>query len=235
MRHLLSAVLAYLFLTLSVWAQGGMMPGPGTPASTSCSATLALDGTPARAAGGAAATSSTVTMAATSGTTNFFGLIVYINSGTTTVSSVTGGPGGWTNRASVTSGLNHLELWTTTSTSAQTSATITINYSAATNFPDAGVFSFSGTNTSSPFDGAALTGTTAQSITTTFANDVIIGGFSPSSNTATAGAGFTALYTNANFNFAEYQIVSSTQSGLSVGITGDTIAVTIVQAVKRSC
>lgn len=33
MIRLLSAAIAYLFLTLSVWAQGGMMPGPGTPHS----------------------------------------------------------------------------------------------------------------------------------------------------------------------------------------------------------
>ena len=64
-----------------------------------------------------------------------------------------------------------------------------------------------------------VTGTTDPlSITTTHANTMVIGSFRMNStSTPTQGTGYTII-SGANFLLSEYQIFSSTQSGLSVTI-----------------
>lgn len=91
-------------------------------------------------------------------------------------------------------------------------------------------FAITGLSTSSPFDpngsakcGASGSGTsTGCAVTTTNANDILVGANAMYVLTMAAGSGFTSVNTGSNANgemLNEYKIVSATQSGTSVNWT----------------
>jgi hypothetical protein len=135
--------------------------------------------------------------------------------------------------------------------SAQTGPfTLTVTMTYAHNYV-VQAFGIIGANTANPFDAHSglpyqnsNTGSSVPTVTgvsTSNANDMILGLEGQSSGTAqTAGAGFTApsaLLQNANGegNNAEYEIVTSTQSGASVSFNNSVSTwVMIVDAVQRA-
>lgn len=118
-------------------------------------------------------------------------------------------------------GSNKIDLWYAIAASALTSNTITCNFSVAASFSTLDVFGISGANTSSPFDADASTpanGTTSELVVSTDTADCfIIGGYRMGTANPTAGSGWT-LISGANFQLAEYKIVSSPQTDLVVDI-----------------
>jgi hypothetical protein len=126
----------------------------------------------------------------------------------------------WTKRASVGSG-HATEEWYAIGPGAVTYPQYdTITFTQGSNdYISAGVIVINGANTSSPFDGTAVTGTSDPlSITTTHADTVITGCFTMSTQSSpTAGTGYTSPFAGF-FSLDEYKLVSSTQSGLSVSI-----------------
>ena len=84
-------------------------------------------------------------------------------------------------------------------------------------------FGISGANTSTPYDthsGLPVTANGSQpSVSTSNANDIILGMFRLTSSTGTIGSGFSSIE-NGDFMLVEYKIVSSTQTSLSVTETG---------------
>jgi hypothetical protein len=164
-----------------------------------------------------------------------------------TVSSVAGAGLTWTKRAGqffLDSGnFDYIdyELWYATTTSPITAQAITATLTAASVGGVIQVFAVSGANTSTPFDPASTsfktnqtttTDTPQTTITTTNANDFIFAAIFDGSGTPTSWttqASFTTLGNVNGFagspNFtqaheqAEYQIVSATQSGLTIGFS----------------
>jgi hypothetical protein len=140
-----------------------------------------------------------------------------------------------------------LEAWYATGTW-QGSITITISFTSS--HSTAGVaFGISGANTTSPFDGSAITGkgtsaTTANvSISTTYANDFIIGTLGLNSNpTPKVGNGFANIAYNATSSRSsretadEYEILSKTQSNLAVSYSwsGNQNWAMIANAIKEA-
>jgi hypothetical protein len=115
------------------------------------------------------------------------------------------------------------------STSALSNEAITVNFSGVAPVITVDVFAISGADTTIINDSnVALPNTTVTSgntvsLTTSNANDFLIGfyGFNSTAN-PTQGAGWT-LISGANFFMTEYKIVSATQSGTVATIgTGDT-------------
>jgi hypothetical protein len=125
----------------------------------------------------------------------------------------------WSLRATATrtSGVK-VETWYAVKTDSGSTA-ITISFDDMTNGA-AVAFGVSGANTASPFDGTPGTNndhssTATASITTTNANDFIIGAVGISSEpTVTQGTGYTLILTRANLRetSTEYRIVGSTGS-----------------------
>src|SRR6266576_1075585 len=205
----------------------GVVPPAGSP-------NLIMLDASAQSNGGGTVSSWNVTTASTTGSSNIFVLTTWLPASTVTVLtvSIAGSVLSCLPRAFSTG--NNMELWTATANAPISSHAVTITLSAAVSFPSVGVASFSGVNIASPFDGSALTGSTAQSITTTNANDVILGFMSTSGNAPVKGTQFQDLYNTADFNFGEYKIVTSPQTSLLVDLSSDTIINTIVQAVKSA-
>jgi hypothetical protein len=112
------------------------------------------------------------------------------------------------------------EFWYAVSSGTLSADTVTVN-ATSNAYIVFDVFAISGANTSTPLDGSVVTGSTAPlSITTTNANDIIVGSFRMSTGSDAVGAGFTIISAASNLDYilTEYQIVSATQTGLSVGI-----------------
>ena len=129
------------------------------------------------------------------------------------------------------------EEWYAIASTALSSDTITVTYSSSSTTGGITAFGISGANTNSPFDpnlaspvtNTGSSSTPSVSLTTTNANDLIIGivscykssGFS----TITVGSAFTQAAGPANpqcsseYGVPEYETVSSTQSGLAVGFS----------------
>lgn len=127
-----------------------------------------------------------------------------------------------------------IELWYAVA-AATFSGNITINTTSSA-FLAGDAFGVSGADTATIWDGAAVTGNPDPlSISTTNANTFILGAFRGGTASPTSGAGWTQI-SGADFQLTEYQVVSSTQSGLSVtqttgaGGANGGIAIAIKQA-----
>jgi hypothetical protein len=125
----------------------------------------------------------------------------------------------WALRATNGAGQPEEEFYALGPTSGGFPQTDTISFNAPSGFIAAGVVGIVGCNTSSPFDGSAVVGTSDPlTISTSHTNTIVLGGFRMSSTAApTAGSGYTQLG-NGFYTLNEYQTFTSTQSGLSVTI-----------------
>lgn len=195
------------------------MTGAGAGVPSSGGLTLSLDGV-----GGVGTTGSGNSTTATMSTSlpNDI-IIVFVATNFTTVASVSGSTlGAFAFRASSGAGsAGPIEEWWVRAPSALTSEVITVTITTGPTFIAATAFAVNGGKLSgSPFDGvSAVTGTSDPlSITTASANTFIMGGFRVGTASPTAGAGYTAIQLNSNFELSEYKIVSTTQTGLSVTI-----------------
>lgn len=191
---------------------------------------LALDGS----AKGNSGSSSAFSLSLTTANTN--DLICMVSLTSDVVNSVTAAGLTFTLAPGFPNGAsgNILTLFTAPSSGTLSALSITANI-ASSAFITMAVFGISGANTSSSFDASAIKTTNASasplSLNTTAANTFILGIFD---DNAGAGSGFTDIGAPGNFLCAEYQIVSSPQSGLAVVTsapnTADAMAIAIVQA-----
>lgn len=106
--------------------------------------------------------------------------------------------------------------------------TITINFSSTIDWPSIRIAEYSGMDTVSPLDvagGATGTGTEMSSgaVTTTLANDLLVGGNFSGTYTASAGAGFTQRIYTFGGEILEDRIVSSTGSYAATGTLDSSI------------
>jgi hypothetical protein len=95
--------------------------------------------------------------------------------------------------------------------------TVTVTFNAATWYPDIRIAEYSGIDTVSPLDATAgASGNSATSnsgsVTTTNANDLIVGANVVASFSSGAGSGYTQRILNANGDVLEDRIVTSTGS-----------------------
>jgi len=92
---------------------------------------------------------------------------------------------------------------------------VTVKFNVAAAFPDIRILEYSGLDTNNPLDvsvGASGTGTTASSgaVTTTYANDLIIGADVVQTGTPGAGAGFTKrIITSPDSDLVEDRVVTA--------------------------
>src|SRR5882672_843414 len=195
---------------------------------------LSLDGSAHATTGGGATLAPSLS---TTGTNRLIFVVAEMNGGPGVSVSDTAGLT-WARQAQVYAGFfdQYLELWWAVAPAQLTSDTITITQTSS-QFMTVDVFAVAGGDTASPFDGAAVTGTVDPlSITTTNANDFILGAFREAlTPSPTAGAGWTQI-SGADYQLTEYQIVSTTQAGLSVSQTdgAGTANGGIAQAIKAS-
>ena len=176
---------------------------------------------------GTYATGNTYTISLTPANANdiLYVSVTTANYGTATIS---GGGLTWNSRATaaISSSRTLQTFWASKTTSGQ--ITITINCGGQTS--SAVAFAVSGVgNVASPFDttnavtNTGSSGTASAAITTTHANDFIIGAVGVRNNpTLTIGSGFTSVGSVVSSDpgvGAEYQRVTTTQSNLSVGYT----------------
>lgn len=179
---------------------------------------LSLDGSNANNVVGG--TSQTITLTTTK--TNDI-IVVCAVAGSSTVSGVSDTSGlTWTHRGTNTTSGQRLETWWALATGTLSGDTITITYGASNTY-EVIVFAVNGAHTAGPWDtNAGLPATSgfagAPSISTSNANDFIFGYITGASGLS-PGAGWTTLKLF-SFSFTEYQIVSSTQSGLSANYSG---------------
>ena len=178
---------------------------------------ITIDGTAHNNSAGA------TTLTATLTTTQPNDLIcVYITTNTSApVTSVTSAHVTFTRKlANATSG--QIELWSGVASAALTSEVITVNQTTS-NFITVDAFGLNGVDTTTIWYGAGVTSNATPSdpltISTTNASDIIIAGFRMATvaSGAGAGAGFTIL-NSADYQTIEYDIVSVTQSGLSIAL-----------------
>ena len=120
------------------------------------------------------------------------------------------------------------------------SITVTWN-SAPTHYGTLQVFGVSGANTASPFDShsglPAFASGSYPSVTTSNANDFVYGAELTTTQSPTAGTGFTGIETSTSAYLAsEYEAVSSTQSGLSVSFSnaGSTVDGAFADAIQAA-
>ena len=184
---------------------------------------LALDGS-----GHANATnvSSIAVTLTTSNADDVICIVVTMN-GVESISSISDDAGlTWTERATSVADASHIEFWTAPAPSALTTDEITVTLSGSTTFITVDAFGISGADTTTIFDSnVALPDTQDGSghvtITTSNADDFLIGAYRFSVANPTEGTGWTKI-SGANFQLTEYKIVSATQSALDVDIgTGD--------------
>lgn len=175
---------------------------------------IAANGTPGHAVNGS--TTSLAANITTTATNCIVCCVVTCNGGP--LVSVTGSGLTFTFRG--TDGNNvhdQIEIWTAPAASTLSAVSITATQTNAGQYMAMDVFAFSGADTSSPLDGAAVTGNPDPlTISTSVADTVIVGCYRPASTqNPTAGTGFTAV-SGADFQLTEYNIVSSIQTNLSV-------------------
>lgn len=125
-------------------------------------------------------------------------------------------------RQAVSGGGFYIEEWQGVATGTLSSETITVNFGGTVGFATIDAFGISGADTSTVWDsnGALPDGQTTStcSITTSNADDFLIGTYRFGSEVnPTQGAGWTKI-SGANGLLTEYKIVSATQSGTSVTI-----------------
>ena len=192
--------------------------------------------------------SSTTLTLTTSNANDIIVMVATINDSATgpSVSSITSSnTTGWARRtsANVTAiPQESIDIWYGTAANALSSEVITVNWSGTVTFVTIDIFGISGADTTTKSDSNAScpvsnsTLNTDSTISTSNANDFIIGAyrFSGTAN-PTQGSGWTKI-SGANFQLAEYKIVSATQSSLDITIgTGNAdnnggVADAIIQA-----
>ena len=180
---------------------------------------LALDGSVQGNSGGSATLSVTLT---TTRSPDVICVTFTCNAGP--LSSVTAsapGLGTFTQRATANV-TTTADFWYAIATQPLTAVSITATQSGGSAFITMTAFGISGANTLAPFDTNAslpASSTPPVSISTSNANDFLIGTMRTASANGTVDSGFTAI-SNANFNLTEYDIVTATVSSLSIGVTG---------------
>ncbi len=96
--------------------------------------------------------------------------------------------------------------------------TVTVKFSTMANYPDIRILEYSGLDTNNPLDvatGAVGNSATSDSgaVTTTNANDLLVGANTVFSSTAAAGTGYTRrIITNPDGDLAEDELVATTGS-----------------------
>lgn len=202
-------------------------------AGSGCSATLAQDGTPQ--SGNSAGTASLALTALSGLTAGDIIIVTEMGNGGPMLAPTDSAGSIWTLIGNDPgSGSGPIAAYWAFLTG--TSTTVTAKQTSSS-FITAVAFGISGANTSSPIDGSAVTGhPDPQSITTTFANDFIVGAYREGSTASpTAGATYTAVL-GANFALTEYRIVSAINTYSVTQTAGATDANGgVVFAVKRSC
>ena len=176
--------------------------------------------------------------ALTTTTANFIVVIVVVNG--TSVNSVTGAGLTFTRRVT-SGGLNPIEMWTAVSASPLNAEVLTVNLVAATTFIRANAFGIANVNTGSPFDSNASlpansTANADLTISTSNADDFIIGAFRSSAGAPTGAPGAPWItIQDVNFCLTYYRIVSATQTNLTVpkGTAGTTNGA-LADAIKRA-
>jgi hypothetical protein len=179
---------------------------------------LALDGSVHGNSGGASSLAVSLT---TTNTNDIICVVVLTNGGPVTSVSSTHVTFTQKSTATANAGNQTIELWVGTASVILTAESITINTTTSA-FLTIDAFGISGANTSSPYDGSPVihSGFIADPLTisTTNANDIVLGMYRQNSqSTPTQGTGWTKI-SGADFQLCEYQIFTSTQSGLSVTI-----------------
>lgn len=172
---------------------------------------LALEGTPKH--NNATSGTSLVTSAFTTTVATEVFIAATINGAT--ISSITGGGLTWALRKGQGVAAERIELWAAPASGSLSGVQFTINLSAGVSFITTDVFAFSGNDTSTVWDANAsvpASGTADPlAMTTSNANDVIIGAFRfGATANPTAGSGFTKI-SGADFQLTEYQIVAVAQ------------------------
>lgn len=180
--------------------------------------TMSLDGSAADVNANSLVASISIT---TTKPNNVIVVMVFSNQGPL-VSVIGSTLGAFTKRTSTGSGANIMEEWYAISPSILTMEIITatcpaIGYSAMIGF------AVNGAKTSAPFDTnvalPSIGATDPVTVSTTAANTMVLGAFRMSTNTPSAGAGFTQIENPADaFMLVEYKIVSSPQTNLSVTV-----------------
>lgn len=112
------------------------------------------------------------------------------------------------------------ELWYAKADSSFTSNVITINMNAASDYAVGSIFAVSGLNglnfdSNGSLPAAAQDASSPLVVSTSQADDIIIGIYRQANSNPTAGAGFTMI-SGADFMLVEYKIVSSVQANLTV-------------------
>jgi hypothetical protein len=193
------------FVTLGAQGCGGASCAGGG------GSTLSIDGSNGANTGGSA----TLGVALTTTKTNDVVVVVVLPNGGPVV-SVSDGTNSFTKRSFTCPGQN-IEEWYHVY-SGTFSGTITVTQTSSM-FMSVSAFGINGAHTAAPFDTNASvpncdTTIAAAAISTSNANDIIYGGNSCDS-TGTATSPWTLLY-GSNFALTEYQIVSTTQSGITL-------------------
>jgi hypothetical protein len=186
---------------------------------------LSVDGAGGSFYQNSGATSTTITGVSTSNANDVLLLFSSGITGGVTITSITDNSGNtatWQARTNIADPV----VWYTTTTGTLTSATITINFSGSTNSQNA-VIAISGADTASPFDsnGALpnlVTGfNTYNTVSTSNANDILVNFYTTGGSGSTASTGFTKLIdSGTDFVLLQYRIVSATQSGVSLSLSG---------------
>lgn len=159
-------------------------------------------------------------------------VVSILNSGGQTVSSITDSAGlTYTFRQGISAGTNvRVETWYAVASTTLTHDVVTTTLTSSTRFVISAV-AINGVDTAAPFDpsvSSAITatgsGTTASaSVTTSYPNDVLIGGAAVQSGlTLTAGSGYTINRAQTGGVLSggeEYQQFTSVQTGTSVAVT----------------
>lgn len=192
---------------------------------------LAIDGT-------ASLYSSSGTSVQVTLTTTAAGLIaVAILANSSTVSTVTDSAGLTYTKRSSGGSPDVIEYWYAKSLGAHASDVITVTFVGTATFCSVAAFGISGCDTTNPFDtNAALPNhgnADPRSITTSNVNDMLLYMGRSSTATNSAASGWTLILTG-GFLLTQYQIVSATQSALSVSLGSGTsngcIADAVIQA-----
>ncbi|HZF16033.1 MAG TPA: fibronectin type III domain-containing protein, partial [Steroidobacteraceae bacterium] len=182
------------------------------------------------APGSAARTTVTVAYAAAQTAGNLNVVVIAWNDGTTSVQAVTD-TRGHVYRLAVgptrVAGTASLAIYyaANITASAANANSVTVTFNAATVYPDVRVAEYSGISTTDPLDvaiGATGTGTTANSgsVTTTNANDLLVGGNYIATFTNAAGSGYTSRVITTDGNLLEDRNVTAVGSYNATGTQG---------------
>jgi autotransporter passenger strand-loop-strand repeat protein len=199
-------------------ALGGLtQSGPQISGGTTGGSALAIDGN------GFSNVTSSQTSATVSLTTSQANdvLILEVLQNHSTVASVTDTAGlTWHLRAVAGTSPNTIYEYYAIAPSAVSNDVVTVNFAGSVTYADLNAFGVSGANTSSPFDPnasiAATPATSAGSVTTSNANDLIFAAYRFATNSnPNVGSGWTAINASGSYYLSEYQVASADQNGLA--------------------